>query len=80
MKNKEYYEVNGQYKQTILDFMVPVIRMCRNCEDLVNLEFTCSERYEETVICIFKNGYTKEINVNMDSALAMISDVCRHIQ
>lgn len=63
-------------KQKILDLLLPALRETRNLHDLDNLEYFPGTGL---VYATFKSGYTKIVNVAMDSGTAMIMDVIRQI-
>ena len=63
-------------KQKILDLLLPALRETRNLHDLDNLEYNAKN---SLVYATFRNGYTKIVNVAMDSGTAMIMDVIRQI-
>ena len=48
--------------------------------DIVKLIY-CHQglEYPESVIVQYKSGYSKEINVSMDSGYAMIKDIMRNV-
>lgn len=39
----------------------------------------CGPLHEETVVIICKNGYQYYVNVDADSIVAMIADVCKEL-
>lgn len=60
-----------------------LLRFTRDYKDLESLEYLSSERDDvawDTVLVKWKNGYTKSINVNMDSEVAMLRDILKHIE
>lgn len=71
-------------KQLICNLLTTVLQATSNGWDLVSLTYhpavkgingaICSG---ETVTVLFKNGYTKEVNVNLDSGTAMIKDIMK---
>lgn len=63
-------------KQKILDLLLPALRETRNLQDLDNLEYFPGTAL---VYATFKSGYTKIMDVNLDSGTAMIMDVIRQI-
>lgn len=65
-----------EYKQDILDFLLPALQWTRACADLCSLEY---DEEEEVVTAIFAQG-SKKINVACDSGIAMIRDVLAHIE
>ncbi|MFR4383302.1 MAG: hypothetical protein ACLT4X_02855 [Phascolarctobacterium sp.] len=54
--------------------------MTRDGADIVRLIY-CRQglEYPESVIVQYKNGYSKEINVHMDSGCAMVKDIMRNV-
>ncbi|MGP1544152.1 MAG: hypothetical protein ACTTIO_04255 [Candidatus Fimenecus sp.] len=63
-------------KQKICDLILPALQQTRNLWDLEALEY---DEKTETVKATFANGYTKTVNVNMDSGTAMIRDIVGQI-
>ena len=63
-------------KQKILDLLLPALRETRNLCDLDNLEYNSGN---DLVYATFKSGYTKIVNVAMDSGTAMIVDVIQQL-
>ena len=70
-------------KQHICDLLLAALQATRHCRDLVSLEYVVPEqpnRYESYVVATFDNGYSRSINTSMDSGIAMIRDICEHVQ
>ena len=63
-------------RQKILDLLLPALRETRNLCDLDTLEYFPGTAL---VYATFKSGYTKIMDVNLDSGTAMIMDVIRQI-
>lgn len=61
-------------KQLICDLLVPALQKTRNLYDLVSLKYECHAD-NEMVTATFSSGYTKVVNVSMDSGTSMIRDV-----
>lgn len=70
-------------KQAILYKLLPTLQETRHLKDLHSLKyykFYCSEKEaEEVVIATFNNGFSKEINVTLDSGIAMIADIVNRL-
>ena len=54
------------------------LRRTRALRDLEDLEYHVYPA--EEVHAVFRDGYTKKINVGCDSGLAMIRDIVNHIE
>ena len=67
-------------KQEICNELCKVLQMTRDGADIVKLIY-CHQglEYPESVIVQYKSGYSKEINVSMDSGYAMIKDIMRNV-
>lgn len=63
-------------KQNILNLMLPALRETRALSDLITLEY---DEETEIVKATFISGFSKNVNVAMDSGIAMIRDVLAHI-
>lgn len=63
-------------KQKICDLLLHALQATRNLFDLVKLTYSAEE---EVVIAEFTNGYSKAVNVSMDSGTAMIRDIAKRI-
>lgn len=74
-------EVNTmENKQAICNELCKVLQMTKYGADIVGLYYTDrGEEYPESVIVQYKCGYTKEVNVTMDSGYAMIKDIMRNV-
>lgn len=66
-------------KQKILDLLLPALQATRHLYDLVSLEYVRKSEYHQYVEAIFTSGYTKQINVSMDSGIGMIQDIMQYI-
>lgn len=64
--------------QAICDSLCETLKQTRQYDDLRELVhfFNCGDR---RVWAIFKNGSKREINVTMDSGIAMIKDILRNL-
>ena len=65
-------------KQKILDLLLPTLQATRENADLKELTYK-AQNDNEFVVCKFKSGFELFVNVTMDSGLAMIRDVIRHL-
>ena len=65
-----------EYKQNILNLMLPALRETRALSDLSTLEY---DEEAEIVKATFISGFSKNVNVAMDSGIAMIRDVLAQI-
>lgn len=67
-------------KQAICNEPCKVLQMTTYGEDIVALHY-CSQgiEYPESVIVQYKSGYSKEINVSMNSGYAVIKDIMRNV-
>ena len=63
-------------KQRILDFLLSAIQNTNAGETLLYLKISDDER---TVTVEYEGGYTEEINVHLDSGIAMIRDVVKQL-
>ena len=64
-------------KVKICQALARTLRLTRQYEDLIRLEYQRGETTDrETVYAVFKGGVTA-INVSMDSGAAMIRDIMR---
>ena len=61
-------------KEEICNQLYEALVLTRQCEDLLDLTYYWRK---EEVIALFKNGYSKTINVEADSGFAMIKDIMR---
>ena len=59
-------------KQHICDLLLPALQATRSLYDLAALDYIADE---EVVIATFTSGFTKRINVEADSGIALIKDV-----
>lgn len=66
-------------KQKILDLLLPALQATRHLYDLVSLEYVRKSDYHQIVEARFSSGYTKQINVSMDSGIGMIQDIMQYI-
>lgn len=67
-------------KQEICNELCKVLQMTTYSADIVKLIY-CHQglEYPESVIVQYKNGYSKEINVHMDSGCAMVKDIMEYV-
>lgn len=68
---------NNFTKYDICRALLPVLKMTRALRDLEDLEYHVDT---EEVHAVFRGGYTKKINVECDSGLAMIKDIVNKIE
>lgn len=64
-------------KQEICDKLLETLQLTRQYEDLQSLIYLRGGQDHETVMALFVQGSTKEINVSLDSGAAMIRDILR---
>lgn len=62
-------------KAKITKALLPVLRMTRNLDDLLDLEYHKPGGSFEFVVATFENGKKKHANVTGDSGTAMIQDI-----
>lgn len=67
-------------KQLILDSLCSALRLTRDQADLEALEYKEIGPDEQRVIATYGGGGSREINVSLDSGIAMIRDVLRAIE
>lgn len=67
-------------KQEICNDLCKVLHMTRDGADIVRLIY-CRQglEYSESVIVQYKSGYSKEVDVHMDSGMAMIYDIMKNV-
>ena len=63
-------------KQKICDLLLITLNETRHFDDLVSLVYYPEN---DVVIATFDNGYTKDVNVAMDSGIAMIIDIIKQL-
>jgi lactate dehydrogenase-like 2-hydroxyacid dehydrogenase len=63
-------------KQLICDRLLECLYLTRHLYDLIDLDYI---KEKEIVVAHFEGGGKKEINVAMDSGIAMIRDIIRAI-
>lgn len=63
-------------KQLICDRLLETLKLTRQLYDLIDLDYI---EEKELVVAHFEGGGKKEINVAMDSGIAMIRDIIRGI-
>lgn len=63
-------------KQMICDRLLETLKLTRQLYDLIDLDYI---EEKELVVAHFEGGGKKEINVAMDSGIAMIRDIIRGI-
>ena len=66
----------GEDKQLICDKLVELLHLTRNLYDVLELKY---DPEKEAVTALFETGYTKTVNVAMDSGTSMIKDIIDHI-
>jgi hypothetical protein len=64
-------------KQLILDSLCSALQLTRDQADLEALEYKEIDPDEQRVIATYDGGESREINVSLDSGIAMIRDVLR---
>lgn len=64
-------------KQMICDKLLETLQLTRQYEDLQSLIYLREGVDHETVMALFAQGSTLEINVSMDSGAAMVRDVLK---
>ena len=66
-------------KQLICNLLTVTLQATSNAWALVALTYHPAVKgiSGETVTVLFRNGYTKEANVNLDSGTAMIKDIMK---
>lgn len=67
-------------KARIVNQLFRLLRMTRDQEALVSLEYTTTTTHEEAVVATYRSGRKQEINVSMDSGIALIRDVVRALR
>ena len=67
-------------KQLILDSLCSALQLTRDQADLEALEYKEIGPDKQHVIAIYNGGGSREINVSLDSGIAMIRDVLRAIE
>lgn len=67
-------------KELIVDKLLEVLRLTRELSDLICLEYLADDKDNELVIATFNTGYSKVVNVSMDSGIAMISDIVKGLR
>ncbi len=63
-------------KQKICDRLLETLKLTRQLYNLIDLDYI---EEKEIVVAHFEGGGKKEINVAMDSGIAMIRDIIRAI-
>ncbi|MDE6956653.1 MAG: hypothetical protein K2O96_00925 [Lachnospiraceae bacterium] len=64
-------------KQKICGLLLPALQETRGLNDLVDLEYVPEQ---DIVLATFASGAVKGINVAMDSGMAMIMDIIKHVR
>ena len=64
--------------QAICNALCSTLRLTRQFDDLESLEHI-KEGEERYVVASFDGNYTKRIRVTMDSGIAMIKDIVKHL-
>lgn len=67
-------------KQLILDALCSALQLTRDQADLEALEYKEIGPSGQHVIATYDGGGSREINVSLDSGIAMIRDVLRAIE
>lgn len=67
-------------KKKICKKLFELLTMTRDQEALVSLEYTATTTHEEAVVATYRSGRKQEINVSMDSGIALIRDVVRALR
>ena len=67
-------------KQLILDSLCSALQLTRDQADLEALEYREIGPAKQRVIATYDGGGSREINVSLDSGIAMIRDVLRAIE
>ena len=67
-------------KQLILDALCSALQLTRDQADLEALEYKEISPDEQHVIATYDRGGSREINVSLDSGIAMVRDVLRAIE
>lgn len=62
--------------QKVCDLLTETLKATRNLNELEKLEY---QKNSEIVIATFTNGNIKKVNVMLDSATAMISNIIKQI-
>ncbi len=62
--------------QKVCDLLTETLKATRNLNELEKLEY---QKNSEIVIATFTNGNIKKVNVMLDSATAMISDIIKQV-
>lgn len=62
--------------QKVCDLLTETLKATRNLNELEKLEY---KKNSEIVIATFTNGNIKKVNVMLDSATAMITDIIKQI-
>ena len=63
-------------KQAICDALAETLRLTRNCEDIIRIEYNPNT---ECVLICFKNADPIPTNVACDSGTALIRDIMRRL-
>ena len=65
-------------KRQIVNALIPVLQMTRQCFDLVDLEYSGHlANGDENVTAFFMSGGRQTISVTADSGIAMIIDIAK---
>ena len=67
-------------KQLILDSLCSALQLTRDQADLEALEYREIGPAKQRVIATYDGGGSREINVSLDSGIAMIRDVLRALE
>lgn len=67
-------------KKKICKKLFELLTLTRDQEALVSLEYMPTETHDEAVVATYRSGRKQEINVSMDSGIALIRDVVRALR
>lgn len=66
-------------KRDIIKSLLPTLQMTREGENISDIRYERAENGMEWVIVTYSSGNRKEINVSMDSGIAMLRDTLKYI-
>lgn len=75
---KEMIEMD-ENKRDICYKLFEVLKRTSHLHDLVDLEYYRLGKDDEVVIATFRNGFSKKVNVSLDSDIAMIADIVNQL-
>lgn len=64
-------------KQTICDLLCETLKATRGQHDVVALKYEILDNGDERVTIEYEQGGSHQVNVSMDSGVAMIRDIMR---